>query len=112
VAPRRRPADPAGAGERNRRILEGQHNHCRPVDCTRKTQLICLPAYLEPRLARDASYTWAALSSACHYHQYDLAPTAAELSRWIDSTAALLTVISDNTPGSAIDTSTASSNAT
>ena len=80
-------------------------------DCTRKTQLTCLPAYLEPCLARDASYTWAALSSACHYHQYDLAPTAAELSRWIDSTAALLTVISDNTRGATIDTSTVSSNA-
>jgi len=64
-------------------------------DCTRKTQLTCLPAYLEPRLAREASYIWAALSNACHYHPYDLAPTAAELSGWIDSVAALLAAISD-----------------
>jgi hypothetical protein len=71
----------------------------RLCDCARKTQLICLPAYLDPRLAREAGYVWAALSSACHYHPYDLAPTAAELSGWIDAVAALLTSISGKTPG-------------
>jgi hypothetical protein len=48
-------------------------------DCTRKTHLICLPTYIDPRLAREIDYVWAALSSACHYHPCDLAPTAAEL---------------------------------
>jgi hypothetical protein len=62
-------------------------------DCTRTTQLICLPAYLEPAVAREAAYVWAALSSACHYHPYNLAPTAGELSGWIDSVAALLAAI-------------------
>jgi hypothetical protein len=76
--------------------------------CVWKTQLICLPAYLEPRLAREVGYIWAALSSACHYHPYDLAPTAAELSGWIDAVARLLTSISGNTPGSRIGASAGS----
>jgi hypothetical protein len=60
---------------------------------TMKTQLTCLPAYLEPRLAREISYVWAALSNACHYHAYDLAPTAAELSGWMTAVARLITVV-------------------
>lgn len=68
--------------------------------CVWKTQLICLPTYLEPRLAREVGYVWAALSSACHYHPYDLAPTAAELSGWIDAVATLLASITGKTPGS------------
>jgi hypothetical protein len=62
-------------------------------DCVMKTQLLCLPAYLEPKLARDTSYIWAALSSACHYHPYDLAPTAAELSGWTTAVASLIAAI-------------------
>ncbi len=58
-------------------------------NCTMKAQLTCLPSYMEPRLAREAGHAWAALSRACHYHPYDLAPTAAELSGWIDSVATL-----------------------
>jgi hypothetical protein len=49
-----------------------------------------LPTYLESGLAREVSYAWAALSNACHFHPYDLAPTTAELSGWIDQVAALL----------------------
>ena len=55
-----------------------------------KTQLLCLPTYLEPRLAREISYVWAALSNACHHHPYDLAPTAAELSGWMSAVARLV----------------------
>ena len=62
-------------------------------ECTKKTQLTCLPTYLDPRLARQVSYTWAALSNACHYHPYDLAPTASELNGWIDDVATLLSRI-------------------
>jgi hypothetical protein len=60
---------------------------------TRKTQLACLPAYMEAGLARQVGYVWAALSGACHYHAYQLAPTATELSGWIDSVAAFLTAM-------------------
>jgi hypothetical protein len=68
-------------------------------DSTRKTQLTCLPVYLQPQLAREISYVWAALSSACHYHPYDLAPTSAELAGWIDAVSALLKAIAISTPG-------------
>ncbi len=62
-------------------------------ECPMKTQLLCLPAYLEPGLAREISYVWAALSNACHYHPYELAPTAVELSRWLTAVADLITSI-------------------
>ena len=57
--------------------------------CPRKSQLACLPFYLGPRTAREAAYTWAALSAACHYHAYELAPTAGELSSLIKTVASL-----------------------
>jgi len=55
--------------------------------CTRKSQLACLPFYIDGRTAREMAYTWAVLSEACHYHAYELAPTAAELGRWMDAVA-------------------------
>ena len=54
------------------------------------TQLICLPRYLDPDLARSVHATWAQLSTACHAHPYELPPTVAELHRWIDVVAQLL----------------------
>ncbi len=62
-------------------------------DCTWKTQLTCLPSYLSADLASEISYVWAALSNACHYHPYDLAPTATELNGWMDAVAGLLIAI-------------------
>jgi hypothetical protein len=52
--------------------------------CSMRTQLTCLPSYLDRQKARQAAYVWAALSNACHYHSYELAPTAAELTGWIN----------------------------
>lgn len=47
-----------------------------------RAQLACLPDYVSDRtLAADVAYAWASLSSACHYHTYELAPTAGELQR-------------------------------
>ena len=58
--------------------------------CTHRTQFVCLPFYLDPAVARAAGYAWAALSEACHYHAYELAPTAAELTGWLDTVAELI----------------------
>jgi hypothetical protein len=69
-------------------------------DSSRKSQLACLPFYLDARVAREASYVWAALSGACHYHAYELAPTAGELSGWIDAVAALTQSMNQKTAGS------------
>jgi hypothetical protein len=54
------------------------------------SQLISLPCYLDPDLARQIAYTWAALSNACHYRPYELAPNSAELISWIDDVATLV----------------------
>ena len=51
--------------------------------CTMRSQMLCLAAYLDPDTATRAAYLSAALSRACHYHSYELAPTAAELTRWL-----------------------------
>lgn len=56
-----------------------------------RSQLLCLTAYLDPDVATRAAYLSAALSRACHYHPYELAPTAPELTRWLTETAELLT---------------------
>ena len=59
--------------------------------CTMRSQLLCLTAYLDPGTARRAAYLFAALSRACHHHSYELAPTAAELTGWLDQAGQLIT---------------------
>lgn len=54
------------------------------TDCPMRTQLLCARAYLDVDLAGRIAWTWAALSRACHHHSYELAPTAAELQRWMN----------------------------
>ncbi len=58
-----------------------------------RSQLLCLTAYLDPDTATRAAYLAAALSRACHYHPYELAPTAPELTRWLTETAQLVTLL-------------------
>jgi hypothetical protein len=56
-----------------------------------RSQLLALMAYLDPGTASRAAYLHAALSHACHYHPYELAPTATELTGWLDQTAQVVT---------------------
>lgn len=43
-------------------------------------QLLCLREFLgDAELASRVSYTWSALSRACHYHAYELPPSVHEL---------------------------------
>ncbi len=50
-----------------------------------RTQLLCLSFLApDPSIADDVRSAWTTLSRACHHHQYELAPTAAELATWID----------------------------
>lgn len=45
-----------------------------------RAQLISLRAHLnDAELAGDVAYTFGSLSNACHHHDYELTPTAAEL---------------------------------
>ena len=60
------------------------------LNATMWSRLACLPAYVSGPGARQAIFAYAALSSACHYHLYELAPTAAELNGWIADVEALV----------------------
>ena len=52
--------------------------------CPTRQQLICLRDYMgDASLAGRVHHAWNALSSACHHHPYELAPTAGELGGWI-----------------------------
>lgn len=62
--------------------------------CSMRTQLLCLPTYLDPGLAVRVGWAWSALSQACHHHAYDIAPTAAELRRWLEVVADLVVGLS------------------
>jgi hypothetical protein len=53
--------------------------------CPMRSQLICLAEVAGRSFAGDVAAAWASLSSACHIHPYELAPTAAELLGWIDA---------------------------
>jgi hypothetical protein len=58
-----------------------------------RSQLLCLTAYVNEDVATRAAYLSAALSRACHYHPYDLAPTASELTCWLHDTADLVALL-------------------
>lgn len=58
--------------------------------CPMRAQLLCLPQYADLEVARHARSTWSELSRACHYHTYELPPTAAELVRWRQDVVALI----------------------
>ena len=61
------------------------------AQASQRSQFICLPQYVSEKVvARRAWWTWCALSEACHHHVYELAPTGAEVERWIGDTEALL----------------------
>jgi hypothetical protein len=50
-----------------------------------QAQLVCLRMMTpEGTLPARLNEAWGALSRACHHHPYELAPTAGELSAWID----------------------------
>ena len=55
-----------------------------------RSQLLCLSQLASSEVAGPASYTWAALTSACHAHAYELAPTASELGGWIEAVDGLM----------------------
>lgn len=60
--------------------------------CTsHRAQLLCLGRLGDPTLAREAAHVWSALSRACHYHAYELPPTAGELETWFTIVDRLIT---------------------
>jgi hypothetical protein len=62
--------------------------------CPRRIQFLCLPTYLgDAALARRAAHAWAALSHACHYRAYELAPTVDELDTWFGPVTELVNML-------------------
>jgi hypothetical protein len=62
--------------------------------CPGRIQLLCLPTDLgDPALAVRAAHAWAALSHACHHRAYELAPTATELTGWLQAVADLVAAV-------------------
>ena len=56
-----------------------------------RAQLLCLAGTLnDADVGRRAYAVWSALSRACHYHAYDLAPTREELLAWCDDVAMVI----------------------
>jgi hypothetical protein len=52
--------------------------------CSWRTKLLGLGWFTgDAEAAHEVHQTWAALSRACHHHPYEMAPTAAELERWL-----------------------------
>ena len=45
-------------------------------------------------MARQIAFAYAALTVACHYHPYELAPTPTELTGWIADVDALVAQLS------------------
>jgi hypothetical protein len=66
-------------------------------ECSMRSQLLCLTDCLDQDTAARAAYLFAALSRACHYHSYELAPTATELTRWLKETADLVALMQERT---------------
>lgn len=62
--------------------------------CTMRAQLLCLTSYTDVETARTAAGAWGALSAACHYHSYELAPTGDELRTLHREVTALATRLS------------------
>jgi hypothetical protein len=71
-------------------LCEAEHRGLGRCGSTR-AQLLCLWESVDERLAREATHTWGALTQACHYHAYDLPPTAEELESWLASVERLVT---------------------
>lgn len=60
-------------------------------DVSMRAQLLCLEAMIgDDDIARRAHGTWGALSRACHYHAYELAPTREELLVWCEDVQAVI----------------------
>jgi hypothetical protein len=73
-------------------------------ECSLRSQELCLATYLDPETASRATYLLGALSHACHYHPYELAPTGTELTSWLDQATQIVTQIQAASTASAAET--------
>lgn len=65
-----------------------------------RDKLVCLPHYLRNvpdgrTLAAKVAWCWTALSDASHHRGLHMSPSVTELTAWLDTTEAFITVIDD-----------------
>ena len=61
-------------------------------EASRHAQLLCLGEFIQDEeLVSGTRYAWHGLSRACHHQVYELSPTEAELSTWLDAVDRLVT---------------------
>lgn len=70
-----------------------------------RVQVACVGELVGPGDAHEAAWLWARLSTACHHHPYDLAPTGDELSEWIDRVGAFVEAVARRSKGEAAQVS-------
>jgi hypothetical protein len=62
-----------------------------------RAQFLALHVYVpDADLIRAGHVTWSLLSRACHYHPYDLAPTADEVQGWVTAADAFCAGLRDS----------------
>lgn len=62
-------------------------------DSSMRAQLLCLGTYTDDELADRISSAYGGLTRACHHHHYELSPTAAEITGWLDDVAVLMEMV-------------------
>lgn len=66
-------------------------SHCPEMAaCSGRAQLLALGRFADEQTQQRASQLWHALSRAGHHHQYELAPTEAELLSWLNESRLLM----------------------
>lgn len=68
--------------------LEAELGGAGSVAASGRVKLVCLRALGGPGAAR-AAWAWSALSSACHHHSYELAPSVGEIEGLVAEVTAL-----------------------
>jgi hypothetical protein len=61
--------------------------------CSARAQLLTLGRFAGDETQRRAAQLWHTLSRAGHHHQYELAPTEAELRSWLDESRLLMAML-------------------
>ncbi len=68
------------------------------VDTSWRSKLVALVGYIPEDLALETNSLWSTLSGACHVHEYDLAPTTAELQGLLETTRQITTQLAADPP--------------
>ena len=55
-----------------------------------RARLLCLRSFTDPRTARRARSVWSHLCLGCHYHQYEMGPSADQVRSWRAEVAGLV----------------------